>query len=137
MQGMCASSSYITCLSIAANEYPENREKIIGFLSVASSLGLIAGPLAGSMIYSMLGFKYTFFTYGGFQAFLAMLLRLKIPDREIIQRETPNEILLTQDRNSEIACHRHSKLSMNIETRLSIFTAGQISGNGLYDEKNL
>ena len=138
MQGMCCGSSYITCLTIAANEYPENREKIVGLLSVGGSLGLIAGPLAGSTIYNMLGFSDTFFAYGGFQATLALLLKLKIPDREEKQKtaeKTPNEVLLKEDRKSEIACHRHSKLSMNIDNRLSIITDGHITGNIFYDEK--
>ena len=46
-------------------------------------LGLITGPIVGSTLYSLLGFRRTFFVYGGFEVFLGIIVRLGFPDREV------------------------------------------------------
>ena len=43
--------------------------------------GLVVGPIIGSTLYSLFGFKGTFFVYGGFEVILGIIMRLTLPDR--------------------------------------------------------
>ena len=45
-------------------------------------LGLIAGPLIGSILYSLLGFRDTFFVYGGAEVLIAILIRINIAEKK-------------------------------------------------------
>ena len=83
IQGMSCGSNYITCLSIATNEYPEKKEKLIGLFSVAYGIGLMSGPVIGSTLYNFFGFKYMFFVYGGSEVILGVIIRISIPRSEI------------------------------------------------------
>ena len=55
-QGVADSLSYTTCLAIAGNEFPDEKERVIGLLSIMTGLGLVAGPIIGSTLYTFLGF---------------------------------------------------------------------------------
>ena len=78
IQGMACGSNYITCLTIAANEYPKKKEKVCGIFSVGYGFGLMIGPLIGSTLFSFLGFKHMFFVFGGSEVLLGVFIRLNI-----------------------------------------------------------
>jgi MFS family permease len=49
---------------IATNDYPECKEHLIGYIEATMGVGLILGPLLGSLLYASFGFKMTFYIYG-------------------------------------------------------------------------
>ena len=55
-----------TCFTIATNDFPKKSERLIGFLEAMTGMGMILGPIIGSILYTFMGFKHTFFVYGGF-----------------------------------------------------------------------
>ena len=54
-------------------------------------LGLLAGPLIGSALYSILGFKITFFFYGCLQMLLAIFIRVGLSVKESPTQENQPE----------------------------------------------
>jgi len=52
--------------AIVTIEFSDNAEKYIGWLEVASGLGLVGGPLIGSVLYGFISYKYTFISFGVF-----------------------------------------------------------------------
>lgn len=86
LEGIQCATQVITCLSVATNDFPDQKEHVFGLVIAASAFGLIAGPLVGSILYSFLEFKRTFFVYGGAQAVLALLIRLRLPARKADQQ---------------------------------------------------
>jgi hypothetical protein len=44
------------CYSIATNDYPDEKDAIIGRLEAALGIGLIIGPVMGSFIYAATNF---------------------------------------------------------------------------------
>ena len=44
-----------------------------------TALGLITGPILGSALFSLFGFKYAFIVYGSVEVLLSILVRLKLP----------------------------------------------------------
>ena len=64
-QGMTGTTHWTTCLSLVSTiAKPEDKERMLGINTGIWGLGLLAGPLIGSALYSLLGFKITFFFYG-------------------------------------------------------------------------
>ena len=46
------------------NYFPNNREEMIGYIEAFQGIGLIVGPLIGSLLYSIGGYRFIFFTMG-------------------------------------------------------------------------
>ena len=46
------------------NYFPDNKEEMIGYIEAFQGMGLISGPLIGSLLYSIGGYKFIFFTMG-------------------------------------------------------------------------
>ena len=44
---------------------------------------MIIGPIIGSFLYSLLGFKHFFFVYGGSQVLLSVIVMLKMPKAKV------------------------------------------------------
>ena len=80
-QGSAAATLVTTYYSIVMNDYPEQKVQYIGLVSTTVGMGLVFGPIMGSALYSVFGFKWTFFTYGGFKVLFAYLMRLFMPER--------------------------------------------------------
>ena len=85
LHGIGCSTNYTTLLSIATNDFPEDRSRVVGYLQVMTGAGSILGPVIGSALYSFLGFKYTFFAYGGFEVLLGIIVRFNLPERKVNQ----------------------------------------------------
>ena len=54
---------------------------IVGWVEAMTGLGLIVGPIIGSALYSFFGYEYTFFIYGSFLVFLAVIIKLNFPTK--------------------------------------------------------
>ena len=52
----------------------------MGWVEALTGLGLIIGPVIGSSLYGLLGYANTFFIYGAFLIFLAMIIKMNFPD---------------------------------------------------------
>ena len=78
-----ASSAFVqtTCYSIATNEFPDQKEKVVGWVEAMTGLGLITGPIIGSSLYSLLGYSGTFFLYGSFLLILSFVIKMNFPDQ--------------------------------------------------------
>ena len=81
LQGMASAFVQTTCFTIATNDYPHMKEKLIGLLEAMTGLGFVVGPIIGSALYSAFGFKMTFIVYGGLKILLAIIIRISIPQR--------------------------------------------------------
>ena len=46
-------------------EFAHKREEYVGYCQSACGIGLMVGPVLGSMIYSSLGYENTFFVFAG------------------------------------------------------------------------
>ena len=79
VQGAASSFVQTTCYSIATNDFPEQKEQIVGLVEALTGLGLIIGPIIGSTLYSCLGYAHTFFIYGSFLVFLSIIIKLNFP----------------------------------------------------------
>lgn len=40
------------------------KEALVGYLEAVSAIGLIMGPLIGSILYAIGGYRFTFYAYG-------------------------------------------------------------------------
>ena len=79
IQGCSSSMIQTTSYAIVAITFPEEQQRYLGFLEASMGVGLLVGPVAGSILYSTLGFKATFFWIGVTFISLAPLLRFVIP----------------------------------------------------------
>ena len=50
--------------SISTNFFPDHKEAMIGYLEAVTGVGLIMGPLIGSMLYAIGGYLFIFYTFG-------------------------------------------------------------------------
>lgn len=51
--------------SIISHRYPDNMSNLIGMVQTFTGLGMLAGPLIGSVLYEIDGFQLPFFFTGG------------------------------------------------------------------------
>ena len=76
--------------------------KYVGYISTCVGLGLVTGPIIGSALYSLFGFSWTFYTYGGFKVVFAIVMRLLLPDRPTsLKAETGSDSVLGSKENAE------------------------------------
>ena len=64
LQGFSSSSIQTTCYSICTNFYPDKKEALVGYIEAVTGIGMIMGPIIGSILYSMGGFSFTFYVFG-------------------------------------------------------------------------
>lgn len=50
--------------SISTNFYPENKESMVGYIEAVTGVGLIMGPLIGSFLFAIGGYKFIFYSFG-------------------------------------------------------------------------
>ena len=50
--------------SISANFYPDNKDAMIGYIEAVTGIGLILGPIIGSLLYALGGYKFIFYSFG-------------------------------------------------------------------------
>ena len=62
-------------------EFPNDREKFVGYCQSACGIGLMSGPVIGSIIYKYLAFQYTFVVFAGLMLFCGVLCIFFLPSR--------------------------------------------------------
>jgi MFS family permease len=62
-------------------EFPTKREEYVGYCQSACGIGLMIGPVLGSMIYGQLGYENTFFTFAGILLASCALVFFILPKR--------------------------------------------------------
>ena len=82
-QGITGTTHWTTCLSLVSTiATPEKKEKMLGINTGIWGLGMLAGPLIGSALYSLLGFKIMCFFYGCVQMLLAIFIRVGLLEKK-------------------------------------------------------
>lgn len=76
---MASSSIQTTCYSIATNFYPEKKEALVGYIEAFTGIGLMIGPVLGSILYHFGGYRFTFYMFGGFFVVFSLLVKLIFP----------------------------------------------------------
>lgn len=51
--------------SISTNFFPNDKDAMIGYIEAVTGVGLIIGPLIGSALYAIGGYRFAFCVYGG------------------------------------------------------------------------
>ena len=74
---MVATSAY----SIVAIEFPQQREIYIGYVQTAVGLGLLLGPVIGTIIYSFAGYEGTFYILSGVLTCSLLITTFFLPSR--------------------------------------------------------
>lgn len=74
MQGASSALIQTTCYSIAINDFPSEKDAMIGYIEAFTGIGLVLGPIIGSVIYSNLGFENTFYFCGVFIGLFAIFI---------------------------------------------------------------
>jgi len=64
MQGVAASSIQTACFAIATNDYPAQKNQLVGLVESFAGIGSTIGPVLGSTLYALMGFSGTFYSYG-------------------------------------------------------------------------
>jgi MFS family permease len=67
--------------SVITIEFPTKREEFIGYCQSACGIGLMTGPVLGSMIYGSLGYEKTFFVFSGILLFSCIIVFFILPPR--------------------------------------------------------
>ena len=79
LQGLSSSMIQTTSYAIIAVVYPTEQQKYLGILEASIGLGMLTGPAIGSVLYTLFGFKGTFYMIGVCFIVLAPFLQLVIP----------------------------------------------------------
>ena len=93
LQGIASAILNISAYSFASLIWSENVETVIAMLEAMSGIGLILGPISGSLIYTFLGFKLSFVILGLSLlplAFLASFFLQRRLERHLIHKMQEN-----------------------------------------------
>jgi MFS family permease len=60
MQGLASCAIQTVSYSICTNFYPDKKEAMVGYIEAMTGIGLIMGPLIGSLLFSYGGYSFTF-----------------------------------------------------------------------------
>lgn len=111
MQGVSSALIQTTCYSIATNDFPDKKEAMIGYIEAATGLGLVVGPIVGSMVFSQLGYSGAFFFCGGFICIFAVLSAYC--GESTRQSTSERQPLLSQEPTSPMKPTEKRKLSIS------------------------
>ena len=54
---------------------------MIGYIEAVTGIGLIMGPIIGSVLYSIGGYTFIFYSFGGIFIVLSFFIKTIFPDR--------------------------------------------------------
>lgn len=80
-------------------EFPNDREKYVGYCQSACGIGLMSGPVIGSIIYKYAQFEWTFFIFAGLLFVCGLLVLFFLPNRLNNKAEVTD---VEKERNSQI-----------------------------------
>ena len=69
----------MTCYSIAANFYPENKTKVIGILDATQGLGSLLGPFFGTLLFMIRAYDFMLYAFGTSFIACSLLASTAIP----------------------------------------------------------
>jgi len=69
MQGAASSLIQTTMYSIGTNFFPDNKVAMIGYIEAAVGIGCVLGPIIGSLLYAIGGYRFIFWSFGVFFVF--------------------------------------------------------------------
>jgi len=76
LQGFSSSLIQTTMYSICTNFFPENKDAMVGYIEAVTGVGLILGPLIGSFLYSLGGYRFIFFSFGTLFVFASFFVKM-------------------------------------------------------------
>lgn len=83
---MASCSIQTTCFAISIVFYPDRKEEMIAYVEAATGVGLISGPLFGSILYTIGGYEFTFYCFGSLFLMFACFV-FKIFDKNVDLRK--------------------------------------------------
>jgi MFS family permease len=96
MQGLGDSMVATSAYSIVAIEFPQQREIYIGYVQTAVGLGLLLGPVIGTIIYSFAGYEGTFYILSGVLTCSLLITTFFLPSR-LNKSAKVDEVILDQN----------------------------------------
>ncbi len=75
MQGMASSLIQTAMYSIGTNFFPNNKEAMIGYIEAAVGIGCVLGPISGSLLYAIGGYRFIFWSFGVFFIFGSLAIK--------------------------------------------------------------
>jgi len=76
LQGLSSSLIQTSLYSICTNFFPDNKDAMVGYIEAVTGVGLILGPILGSGLFALGGYKFIFFGFGGTFIFLSLFIKL-------------------------------------------------------------
>lgn len=80
-QGMAQAATTCTNMSIIAAEFKNDRPKYISYINMSLGLGLALGPVLGSLVYSFLNYRGTFYFFAAYIFFIGTVCVSLVPKR--------------------------------------------------------
>mmetsp|Transcript_16097 Transcript_16097/g.27193 ORF Transcript_16097/g.27193 Transcript_16097/m.27193 type:complete len:167 (+) Transcript_16097:490-990(+) len=96
VQGFSSSMIQTTMYSICTNFYPDNKDAMVGYIEAVTGVGLILGPLIGSALFSIGGFKFIFYSFGSLFVIFSFFIKLifsKEVDRQNVYFDFDESVL--------------------------------------------
>ena len=101
LQGFSSSMVQTTMYSISTNFFPNHKDAMIGYIEAVTGVGLIIGPLVGSALYSIGGYRFAFCVYGAIFFFCSTLIKSVFSDAIDSPNHTPESSPLPVDMNDD------------------------------------
>ncbi len=79
LQGFASATLSTCCFSIVTNFYPNGKEELVGYMEAFTGIGLVVGPIVGSVLYTLLGFSMTFFIFGSIFVLVSIFILRVLP----------------------------------------------------------
>lgn len=67
--------------SISINFYPNHKEYMIAYVEAVAGIGCIIGPLFASALYSIGGYSFIFYSFGGTFILLSFFIKIIFPKK--------------------------------------------------------
>lgn len=101
--------------ALVASHYPMNKENVVGTLQVFTGVGMMAGPLLGSLLYAIGGFQLPFYVTGAALFLLTILTFFTLPEKENFApdlRWSPNTGVMKKNELKYSECLSNIRVSM-------------------------
>ena len=101
--------------ALVASHYPEEKENVIGTLQVFTGMGMMAGPLLGSVLYAIGGFQLPFYVPGGALLLLTIVTFFTLPEKENYApdlRWSPNTGIMKKNELGYLECFANVRVVM-------------------------
>jgi MFS family permease len=74
VQGLSSCMIQTTMYSICTNLFENDKEAIIGYIEAFTGIGTILGPLLGTVLYSIGGYEFIFYSFGSIFAIMSIFV---------------------------------------------------------------